>query len=83
LESARRIPFHGRSESLGWVLRVDFDEGISQTIEYFRGCLERGELGDCLQVQTARFENHKPSSGFAGVSDHVRSLEEIMALLLN
>jgi hypothetical protein len=29
--------------------RVSFDEGIVKTINYFRGCLERGELGERLQ----------------------------------
>ncbi len=31
---------------LGWEPRVEFDEGIAKTIEYFKGCLERGELGE-------------------------------------
>jgi dTDP-glucose 4,6-dehydratase len=34
---------------LGWEPKVEFDEGIRKTIEYFKGCLERGELGDRLQ----------------------------------
>src|SRR6187455_336121 len=29
---------------LGWEPKVEFDEGIARTIDYFRGCLERGEL---------------------------------------
>jgi dTDP-glucose 4,6-dehydratase len=29
---------------LGWEPKVEFDEGIAKTIEYFKGCLERGEL---------------------------------------
>ena len=31
---------------LGWEPRVDFDEGIKKTIDYFKGCVERGELGE-------------------------------------
>jgi dTDP-glucose 4,6-dehydratase len=31
---------------LGWEPKVEFDEGIAKTIEYFKGCLERGELGE-------------------------------------
>jgi dTDP-glucose 4,6-dehydratase len=31
---------------LGWEPKVEFQEGIRKTIEYFRGCLERGELGE-------------------------------------
>jgi dTDP-glucose 4,6-dehydratase len=31
---------------LGWEPKVEFDEGIARTIEYFKGCLERGELGE-------------------------------------
>ncbi len=31
---------------LGWEPRVNFDEGITETIDYFRGCLERGQLGE-------------------------------------
>ena len=27
---------------LGWEPKVEFDEGITKTIEYFKGCLERG-----------------------------------------
>ena len=47
-----RQPDIGRARKvLGWEPRVDFEEGISQTIEYFRGCLERGELGERLQVR--------------------------------
>ncbi|HEX8077902.1 MAG TPA: UDP-glucuronic acid decarboxylase family protein [Chthoniobacterales bacterium] len=34
---------------LGWEPRVEFEEGIAKTIEYFKGCLERGELGERLQ----------------------------------
>jgi dTDP-glucose 4,6-dehydratase len=46
-----RQPDIGRARKvLGWEPRVDFEEGIVQTIEYFRGCLERGELGERLQV---------------------------------
>ncbi len=31
---------------LGWEPRVEFEEGITETIDYFRGCLERGQLGE-------------------------------------
>ena len=31
---------------LGWEPRVAFEDGIRETIEYFRGCLERGQLGE-------------------------------------
>jgi dTDP-glucose 4,6-dehydratase len=31
---------------LGWEPKVDFEEGITKTIEYFRGCVERGMLGE-------------------------------------
>ncbi len=31
---------------LGWEPKVRFEEGIVQAIEYFRGCLERGQLGE-------------------------------------
>jgi dTDP-glucose 4,6-dehydratase len=31
---------------LGWEPSVEFQEGIKKTIEYFRGCLDRGELGE-------------------------------------
>ncbi|MEN3371246.1 MAG: dTDP-glucose 4,6-dehydratase [Verrucomicrobiota bacterium] len=34
---------------LGWEPKVNFDEGIAKTIEYFKGCLERGELGERVQ----------------------------------
>src|SRR5436305_1998711 len=34
---------------LGWEPRVNFDEGIRKTIEYFKGCLERGELGERIE----------------------------------
>ena len=40
-----RQPDIGRARNiLGWQPRVDFEEGIVQTIDYFRGCLKRGEL---------------------------------------
>src|SRR5450432_905191 len=42
-----RQPDIGRARKvLGWEPRVQFEEGIGRTIEYFRGCLERGELGE-------------------------------------
>ena len=37
---------------LGWEPRVDFEEGIGETIEYFRGCMERGELGERMVATT-------------------------------
>ncbi len=42
-----RQPDIGRAKKiLGWEPKVEFDEGIRQTIEYFRGCVERGMLGE-------------------------------------
>lgn len=35
---ARKVP--------GWEPKVKFEEGIVQTIDYFKGCLERGESGE-------------------------------------
>jgi dTDP-glucose 4,6-dehydratase len=35
---------------LGWEPKVAFEEGIAKTIEYFRGCVERGELGDRMEL---------------------------------
>jgi dTDP-glucose 4,6-dehydratase len=35
---------------LGWEPRVPFEEGIVETIEYFRGCLERGHFGERMQL---------------------------------
>lgn len=34
---------------LSWEPKVKFEEGIVKTIDYFRGCLERGELGERIQ----------------------------------
>jgi dTDP-glucose 4,6-dehydratase len=34
---------------LGWEPRVEFEEGIGRTIEYFKGCVKRGELGERIQ----------------------------------
>jgi dTDP-glucose 4,6-dehydratase len=34
---------------LGWEPRVEFEEGITKTIEYFKGCLKRGEFGDRIK----------------------------------
>ncbi|MEP6822097.1 MAG: hypothetical protein ABI946_07085, partial [Chthoniobacterales bacterium] len=31
---------------LGWEPKVQFDQGIRETIEYFRGCVARGMLGE-------------------------------------
>jgi dTDP-glucose 4,6-dehydratase len=31
---------------LGWEPKVPFEQGIVETIEYFRGCIERGQFGD-------------------------------------
>ena len=36
---------------LGWEPKVKFEEGIVQTIDYFKGCLERGELGEREQLE--------------------------------
>jgi dTDP-D-glucose 4,6-dehydratase len=36
-------PTSAARKVLGWEPRVDFEEGITRTIEYFRGCLELGE----------------------------------------
>jgi dTDP-glucose 4,6-dehydratase len=45
-----RQPDIGRARKvLGWEPRVEFEEGITRTIEYFRGCLERGEMGERTQ----------------------------------
>src|SRR4030088_2690630 len=42
-----RQPDIGRARKiLGWEPKVEFEEGIGKTIEYFKGCLERGELGE-------------------------------------
>ncbi len=35
---------------LGWEPKVEFDQGIAETIAYFRGCLERGLLGERFAV---------------------------------
>lgn len=35
---------------LGWEPKVDFDEGITHTIEYFRGCIERGMFGERVAI---------------------------------
>src|SRR5438105_1364760 len=41
-----RQPDIGRARKiLGWEPQVDFEEGITRTIEYLRRCLQRGELG--------------------------------------
>jgi dTDP-glucose 4,6-dehydratase len=46
-----RQPDIGRARKvLGWEPRVDFQEGIMRTIEYFRGCLERGQLGERMRI---------------------------------
>src|SRR6059036_4013943 len=34
---------------LGWEPKVKFEEGIVKTIDYFKGCVERGELGERIQ----------------------------------
>jgi dTDP-glucose 4,6-dehydratase len=36
---------------LGWEPKIDFEEGIGHTIEYFRGCIERGYLGERMGAQ--------------------------------
>src|SRR3954447_11233921 len=35
---------------LGWEPRVPFEEGIVHTIEYFRGCIERGMFGERTEI---------------------------------
>ncbi len=35
---------------LGWEPKVEFDQGIAETIAYFRDCLERGLLGERFAV---------------------------------
>ena len=42
----------GRRKVLGWEPKVEFDEGIAQTIEYFKGCLKRGELGERIELRS-------------------------------
>src|SRR5437899_10262576 len=34
---------------LGWEPKVELREGLVKTIDYFKGCLERGELGERIQ----------------------------------
>ncbi|MEP6810317.1 MAG: SDR family NAD-dependent epimerase/dehydratase, partial [Chthoniobacterales bacterium] len=42
-----RQPDIGRARKiLGWEPKVDFQVGIRETIEYFRGCLARGQFGE-------------------------------------
>jgi dTDP-glucose 4,6-dehydratase len=35
---------------LGWEPKVEFEEGIAKTIEYFRGCIERGMFGERVAI---------------------------------
>ncbi len=35
---------------LGWEPEVRFEEGIKETIRYFRGCIERGHLGERIAL---------------------------------
>ncbi|HEX8678313.1 MAG TPA: hypothetical protein VF683_00005, partial [Chthoniobacterales bacterium] len=35
---------------LGWEPKVRFEEGIVETIEYFRGCIERGQFGERMEL---------------------------------
>lgn len=35
---------------LGWEPRVAFEQGIVETIEYFRGCVARGEYGERIEL---------------------------------
>jgi nucleoside-diphosphate-sugar epimerase len=49
--SSARQPDNGRARKvLGWEPLVQFEDGIVQTIDYFRGSLGRGELGERLQI---------------------------------
>ncbi len=36
---------------LGWEPAVSFEEGIKETIEYFRGCLVQGQMGERQRVR--------------------------------
>ncbi len=48
-----RQPDIGRAKAiLGWEPRVPFEKGIVETIEYFRGCLERGQLGERMEISS-------------------------------
>src|SRR6186713_1608184 len=45
-----RQPDIGRARKiLNWEPKVPFEKGIVETIEYFKGCLERGELGERIK----------------------------------
>jgi dTDP-glucose 4,6-dehydratase len=35
---------------LGWEPKVEFEEGITKTIEYFRGCIARGMFGERVAI---------------------------------
>ena len=35
---------------LGWEPKVPFEEGIVKTIDYFRGCIERGMFGERVAI---------------------------------
>ena len=49
-----RQPDIGRAKKvLGWEPQVRFEDGIVRTIDYFRGCLERGELGERVEVRAS------------------------------
>src|SRR6202045_2644492 len=41
---------------LGWEPKVEFEEGITKTIEYFKGCLERGELGERIELKAEKLK---------------------------
>ncbi|MEY2505299.1 MAG: dTDP-glucose 4,6-dehydratase, partial [Verrucomicrobiota bacterium] len=41
---------------LGWEPKVNFEEGIVKTIEYFKGCLERGELGERIELKAEKLK---------------------------
>jgi dTDP-glucose 4,6-dehydratase len=34
---------------LGWEPKVNFQDGITKTIDYFRGCIERGDFGERME----------------------------------
>ena len=46
-----RQPDIGRARKiLNWEPKVPFEKGIVETIDYFRGCLERGMFGERIEI---------------------------------